>query len=267
MHYKYCYRCGDKMSLDLKGVYCQKCKSHIRKDREELSNIDKNQEVYNKAAWRNTKEEALKRADYKCEVCNVKGITPIKAADEVHHIIKVSEGSNATHYDLDNLICVCKRCHRKIEGKNKQELIEYLEVLDNAKKLNAKLYIVYGPPCSGKTTYVMENKSDEDIVIDLDYIKSALTYKDIHEGLSKDHIDYLFKIRRYMLENPKKNSITWLITTKKEYEFKDNYIEVKEINLIKSKNEIYKMIDKDDSRVDKEEWKKLVDNWFECNLH
>lgn len=69
-----------------------------------------------------------------------------------------------------------------------------------------------------------------------------------------------------MLENPKKNSITWLITTKKEYKAKDNFVQVEEINLIKSKNEIYKMIDKDNSRSNKEKWKKLVDNWFETNL-
>ena len=266
MHYKYCYRCDDKMPVDIKGVYCQKCRTHIRKDKEEMTNKINIQKVYNKSAWRNSREEALKRANYMCEVCNVKGITPPKAADEVHHIIKVEDGNNATHYDLDNLICVCKKCHKKIEGRNKQELISYLEVLDKAKKLNAKLNIIYGPPCSGKTTYVMENKGDEDIVIDLDYIKSALTYKDIHDELSKDHIDYLFNIRKYMLENPKENSITWLITTKKEYKVKDNFVQVEEINLIKSKNEIYKMIDKDNSRSNKEKWKKLVDNWFETNL-
>ena len=265
MHYKYCYKCGDKMPVDLKGVYCQKCRTHIKKDKQEFTNQDENQKVYNKSIWRKVREEALKRCNYMCEVCNTKGITPEKAADEVHHIIKVDDGSNATHYDLDNLICVCKKCHRTIEGKNKQELIEYLERLDKAKKLNAKLKIVYGPPCSGKTTYVRENKGDKDIVIDLDYIKSALTYKNTHDELLKDHVDYLLNIRKYILDNPKIDSITWLITTRKEYEAKDNFVHVEEINLIKSKNEIYNMIDKDNSRTNKDTWRKLVDNWFEIN--
>lgn len=267
MHYKYCYRCGEKIQVNSQGVYCDKCKSQIRKDKESMTNKEDNQKVYNKSAWRNAKEEALKRAGYKCEVCMIKGVTPIKQAEQVHHIIKVSDGNNSTHYDLDNLVCVCKGCHKKIEGKNKIELIEYLETLHKAKKLNAKLNIVYGPPCSGKTTYVMKNKDNKDIVIDLDYIKQALTYKNIHDELSKDHIEYLFNIRKYILENPKKDSTTWLITTTKEYKSKENYIEVNEINLIKSKKEIYKMIDEDETRIDKEAWKKLVDNWFECNLH
>lgn len=267
MHYKYCYRCGEKIPIDSKGVYCSKCKLKIRKDKEIMTNKHNNQKVYNKSAYRKAKAEALKRSNYMCEVCMTKGVIPPKAADETHHIIKVEDGNNSTHYDPDNLICVCYRCHKKVEGMNKQELIEYLEKLDKARKLNAKLNIIYGPPCSGKTTYVNENKSNEDIVIDLDYLKQALTYKNIHDELSKDHIDYLFNIRKYILENPKKNSTTWLITTTKEYKWKDHYVKVNEINLIKSKKEIYKMIDEDETRMDKKAWKKLVDNWFECNLH
>lgn len=129
MHYKYCYRCGDKMPLSLKGVYCSNCKGNIRKQKEAMTNKEKNQKVYNKVAWRNIRKEALKRSNYMCEVCEAKGVNPPRVADEVHHIIKVDDGNNSTHYDLDNLVCVCKDCHKKIEGMNKQELIKYLESL------------------------------------------------------------------------------------------------------------------------------------------
>lgn len=53
----------------------------------------------------------------------------VKRADAVHHIIKVADGNNSTHFDLNNLVCVCDKHHRKIEGLNKEELIGYLSDL------------------------------------------------------------------------------------------------------------------------------------------
>ena len=45
---------------------------------------------------------------------------------KVHHIVKVANGNNDTHYDLDNLIYVCTSCHRAIEGMNAEEIFEYI---------------------------------------------------------------------------------------------------------------------------------------------
>ena len=47
-----------------------------------------------------------------CEVCEKKGI--VKAVEEVHHIVPLSEGG--THSD-DNLMSLCKSCHSKITAK------------------------------------------------------------------------------------------------------------------------------------------------------
>lgn len=49
------------------------------------------------------------------------------------------------------------------------------------------IYVVIGPPCAGKTTYVREHKSDGDLVVDYDAIALALGGKD-HEadGLIRD---------------------------------------------------------------------------------
>ena len=61
-----------------------------------------------------------------CEVCKVQG--RLRAGNEVHHIVKVANGNNNTHYDLDNLIYVCTRCHRAIEGMNIEEILSYIEM-------------------------------------------------------------------------------------------------------------------------------------------
>ena len=40
-----------------------------------------------------------------CEICKAQG--RLRAGNEVHHIVKVVNGNNNSHYDLDNLIYVC----------------------------------------------------------------------------------------------------------------------------------------------------------------
>lgn len=263
MHFKLCYDCGDKMPLDKKGLYCDKCRRNIRININKRTNNNETQKVYNKSIWRKVKAEALKRSNHMCEVCRVKGkVTP---ADHVHHIIKVSDGNSSTHYNLDNLIAVCAKCHNKVEGMNMKSLVEYLRELSDMKDVNARLKIIYGPPCSGKTTYVKEHMKPGDIVIDMDYIKHALTYSDIHSEVDKDTLQYMFRLRKLMLNNPKPNSTTWLITTSKEYKDKYPFIDEEEIVIFKSKDDLYRLIDNDDTRKNKLIWKDIVDRWFDNN--
>ena len=44
-----------------------------------------------------------------------------------------------------------------------------------------------GPPCSGKTTYVAEHRSDDDLVLDLDQIAHALGYPDVQVEWGSEH--------------------------------------------------------------------------------
>lgn len=59
-----------------------------------------------------------------CEVCKAQG--RLRAGNEVHHFVKVANGNSATHYDLDNLIYVCTRCHRVIEGMSIYTILNYI---------------------------------------------------------------------------------------------------------------------------------------------
>ena len=123
------------------------------------------------------------------------------------------------------------------------------------------LNIVYGPPCSGKTTYVKNNKSKEDIVVDLDYIKHALTFNEIHSEVDTHTLQLMFKIRETVLKNRIPGKTYWLITTYLE----DEYYDFNNVNLIKiqtTQDEVFQMIDNDLTREDKEFWKQLVSSWF-----
>ena len=114
------------MPLEVKGQ-CEICKRDKYKYLKTLPSIkrDRVQKVYNNIQWSKTRLEAIKRANGLCEVCKAQG--RLKAGNEVHHIVKVANGNTDTHYNLDNLIYVCTRCHRDIEWMNMKELMNYLE--------------------------------------------------------------------------------------------------------------------------------------------
>ena len=125
MKYKGCPRCKRKMPLEVKGQ-CEECKRSKYKYLKTLPSVkrDRVQKVYNNPQWDRVRLEAIKRAKGLCEVCKAQG--RVRAGNEVHHIVKVANGNNDTHYDLNNLIYVCTRCHRDIEEMDVEEIFNYI---------------------------------------------------------------------------------------------------------------------------------------------
>ena len=60
-------------------------------------------------------------------------------------------------------------CHNKIHGKAEGM---------TAQKKNRGVYLVYGSPCAGKSTWVKENARPEDLIVDLDRIWEAVCLSD-----------------------------------------------------------------------------------------
>lgn len=44
------------------------------------------------------------------------------------------------------------------------------------------VYIIYGSPCSGKSTYIKEHKKSGDIVCDVDTLYSAISFNEEHQS-------------------------------------------------------------------------------------
>lgn len=44
------------------------------------------------------------------------------------------------------------------------------------------VYLVYGSPCSGKTTYIKDHKKNGDIVCDVDTLYSAISFNEEHQS-------------------------------------------------------------------------------------
>jgi predicted kinase len=137
---------------------------------------------YKSKAWKDNRDSYFKSVYGLCELCERPG-------EEVHHKIFLTlENISDVNITMgwDNLILLCKSCHNAQHAKaynlhrekwRKNPTTANDTAFDSNGDLieSKKVTIVWGAPGSGKTTYVMEHKGKYDIVVDLDYIMSALS--------------------------------------------------------------------------------------------
>lgn len=104
-------------------------------------------------------------------LCAVCGKPIVKAYDLiVHHINELSEANVNDHLvslNPENVECVHFRCHNKLhdrwQGGN-----------GGWKPKPKQVFLVYGAPCSGKTTWVRNNAGKRDMVVDMDSLWQAV---------------------------------------------------------------------------------------------
>ena len=95
----------------------------------------------------------------------------------IHHKKELTEANvNDAMVALnpDNVECVCFRCHNKEHERFGFNKTSY----GNVKK---HVYIVYGSPCAGKTTWVHDVASKNDLIVDLDAIWQMISINDRYE--------------------------------------------------------------------------------------
>lgn len=116
---------------------------------------------YRSDSWINLlkiiKLQRLKGGQLYCEYC---GKPIVKAYDCIgHHKIELNE-ENYTDANIslnpDNIALVHHKCHNKIHDK-----LAYS---------NRQVFIVYGSPLAGKTSYVKEAMNEGDLIVDIDNI-------------------------------------------------------------------------------------------------
>ena len=79
------------------------------------------EQFYKSTAWKNCRNNKLKKAYGLCEVCFSKGL--VVPAEEVHHKIHITpDNINDPNITLNenNLVAVCRECHRNFHGKPKR---------------------------------------------------------------------------------------------------------------------------------------------------
>ena len=135
-------------------------------------------QFYNSATWRKMRDYIRARDNGLCQICGAPG-------EEVHHIKHLTP-DNLSNPDItlnpDNLILLCKACHSAehlrsigLTRLNRMRSWDPIEAKpDGSLGKAGRVYIVWGAPASGKTTYVKQHKGAWDLVVDLDYLKRAL---------------------------------------------------------------------------------------------
>ncbi len=102
-------------------------------------------------------------------ICGHCGLPIVKKYDCIgHHVIELNE-TNVHDYDVslneNNVVLVHHKCHNKIHERF-------------GSKPSRHVYLVYGAPCSGKSSYVSEVAGKHDIIVDIDRIYQMISVND-----------------------------------------------------------------------------------------
>lgn len=231
---------------------------------------------YNSKEWKETRD-AYFIANYGlCELCERPG-------EEVHHkkfLTPLNVNDSNITSNWDNLQLLCKRCHdaqhnkayemRRIKKRKDSAIIKDVAFNDNGDLIEKKsVHIVWGAPCSGKTTYVKDHKSKYDIVVDLDYIMSALSLSSTRDR-SPDTFPFALECvfllhelignRKYFFDD------AWIITTMPKKQKRNQLAKQLKAELIHIDTDMESCLMRakvDDNRADKELQFKIIKKYFD----
>lgn len=197
----------------------------------------------------------------RCEKCNKQILNETII---LHHIVELTN-ENVNDYNIslnpEVIEISCLDCHNKEHNR-----FGY--------KKKRGIYIVYGPPFSGKTSYVLNNKSNLDLVIDLDRIYEAITMLERYNKPSALRFN-VFDIRDTLIDNilTRRGNFesAWIIggyANKVERERLAKKLGAELIYIDTTKEECLNRLKVcEDFRKEKEkEWEKYILEWFENYL-
>lgn len=133
-----------------------------------------------------------------CEHC---GRPIMRAYDCIgHHVIELNDrnvGDATIALNPDNIMLVHHRCHNKIHNK-----LAYGESV-------RRVYLVYGSPLAGKSSFVHENMEQGDLIIDIDSIWACISGCDRYVKPARLNSN-VFILRDSLLEQVRYRSGKWL---------------------------------------------------------
>lgn len=215
---------------------------------------------YQSKAWINLlkqlkQERVNEEGNLICEYCG-KPVT--RAYDIIGHHKKELTEDNVNDFNIslnpDNVEFVHHKCHNYIHNKLGYSI--------------RNIYLVYGAPFAGKSTWVNNNKIEGDLIINLDDIWECVSgcKRYIKPNRLKSVV---FKVRETLIENVKYRAGKWQnayivggYPYQSERERLCKILGAKEVFIDTSKEDcIVRMLQNED--VPKEEYMKYIDEWFE----
>ena len=192
-----------------------------------------------------------------CEHC---GCPITRAYDCIgHHIIELNDRNvNDVSISLnpDNIMLIHHRCHNKIHQK--------LCTTDKR-----AVYVVYGAPCSGKSSFVRDNMEQGDLVIDIDNIWQCISGCDRYIKPARLNA-CAFVLRDTLLEQVRYRTGKWLtawiiggypLTAERERLCKS--LGAREIFIDTTRDECLQRLNEANDGRDVAEWTRYISDWFE----
>lgn len=185
-----------------------------------------------------------------CEYCNSE-IT--RKYDCIGHHKIILTQTNVNDYNIslnpDNIMLIHFACHNKIHDR-----------FGNAKA--KKVYIVYGSPCAGKTTWVNKVADINDLILDIDKIWECITISDRYNKSNRLKQN-VFGIRDCILEQIKTRLGMWSnayvigsYPLKMDRQRLADRLGAELVYIEETKENCLE-------RAKNEEWKKYIEKWWE----
>lgn len=227
--------------------------------------INKLSKFYTSKQWVNLytnlrQERTNEDGNLICEYC---GSPIVKKYDCIAHHKKELNEENvddvSTSLNPNNIIFVHHKCHNYIHKK--------LEYNSNIRKV----YIIYGAPLSGKSTFVKNNMNKGDLVVDLDLIWQSISNQELY--IKPYELNpFVFKIRDLLIDGIKYRIGKWknayiigCYPLESERERLANELNAEIILIDATLEECIDRLNNDTSKRNKDIWKDEIVKWFECN--
>lgn len=132
------------------------------------------------------------------------------------------------------------------------------------------VYIVYGPPCAGKSTFVKKNMKPTDLVFDMDAVQNALCCGADHAG--KPHtLGAALALRNAFIaylnnQRPDTQGNAWVIVSSASPEYFARRFfgaRISVVRLLAPIDVCLKHLELDDTRPDKAFWRQAIREWFD----
>lgn len=190
-----------------------------------------------------------------CAECERQGI--VTAASDVDHIQPVNGPGDPLFWESSNHQALCHECHSKKTAKENGGF-------GNAVVERAKVFLVCGPPGSGKTTYVEQHKQPGDLIWDYDKILSALTDLPMYER-PEGTIDIILALREALfkqLEKPGRIKRAWIIMAAPKRAQREEIKRRLNAEIVMLNVPAEECIRRISSRHDPEGWIKAIRYWW-----
>ena len=209
-------------------------------------------ELYRSKEWEQLKHRLMLERTKDVLLCEHCGKPIVKAYDCIgHHKIELTD-ENVNDYSIslnpENIELIHFHCHNEIHQR--------------FEGFRQEVYLVYGSPCSGKTTWVRENANDDDLILDIDSIWECICKSDRYHKPNRLKKN-VFGIRDCIIDQIRTRSGMWrnafIIGGYPLRSDRDRLCELlraKPVFINASKDECL-------SRAMTDSWKEFIEDWFD----